>query len=201
MRESVENDNAMFVIVILIIIGFFVFVGVVRWLESREVYFTFTGMDMPGYDIPSKTSLSMSFSTDCDEWCDNEPSCHAYVVTNNSFCTLKSSNKGVIRDDPYKTLYLRQTPDIQNVIGSSFTSIYPNSCITDGLISTLNYLSPIDCMTQCITTPNCVAAVITTTLSSAPYTCFLHSGTIDNVSDASYSYLLPINDTTRLPDA
>ena len=201
MRESVENDNAMFVIVILIIIGFFVFAGVIRFLESRDVYFTFTGIDMTGYDIPSKTSLSMSFSTDCDEWCDNEPSCQAYVVTNNSFCTLKSSNKGVIQDDPYRTLYLRQTPDIQSVLGSSFTSIYPNTCITDSLISTMNYLSPIDCMTQCIATPSCVAAVITTTLSSSPYTCFLHSGTIENVSNASYTYLLPINDDTRLSNA
>ena len=197
MKKS--EKNALFIGSILFVFLIILLISLIKWLENRDIYFQFSGMDMEGYNIPLKTYIPMMFSTDCDDWCDNDPSCQAYVISNTSFCTLKSTNRGIITENATSNLFLRQTPDVETVIGSSFTSIYPNTCITDSVISTMRYLSPIDCMRQCQNTTNCTAVVVTTTLSTAPYTCFLHSGSLQNVSAASYSYFIPINDNSRLP--
>ena len=191
MKQS--EKNAWMFLFFLCVILIITIINVVYTYENRDLYFKIINMDMPSmYDIFHKTALPMKYETDCEDWCNNEPSCQAYVI-NSSMCYLKNFNKGQLTDNSSATVFLRQTPDLQTVIGTSFTSIYPNTCIVDSVISTASYLSPIDCMNQCISTPDCTGFVMTSGLHSSPYICFLHSGSLENTATSSYSYFIPLN--------
>ena len=127
-----------------------VIINAMSQFENRYIYFKIQGMDMEFNDIMYNTSLSMTYPADCEDWCNNEPKCQAYVVSNSSFCSLKSFNRGRLVDNASKSVFLRQTPNVDPILGSSFTLVYPNTYVTDNLLTiyVINYLSPIDCMNE-----------------------------------------------------
>ena len=142
MKQS--EKNAWMFLFFLCVILIITIINVIYTYENRDLYFKIINMDMSSlYDILHTTALPMKYETDCEDWCNNEPSCQAYVV-NSSLCHLKNFNKGQLTDNSNATVFLRQTPDLKSVIGTSFTSIYPNTCIVDSVLSTARYLSPID---------------------------------------------------------
>ena len=191
MKQS--EKNAWMFLFVLCVILIITIINVIYTYENRDLYFKVINMDMSSmYDILHKTFLPMKFETYCEDWCNNEPSCQAYVI-NSSMCHLKNFNKGQLTDNSKATVFLRQTPDLKTVIGTSFTSIYPNTCIVDTVLATANYLSPIDCMHQCISTPDCTGFVMTSGLHTSPYTCFLHSGSLENRATSPNSYFVPLN--------
>ena len=138
----------------------------------------------------------MTYPSDCEDWCNNEPMCQSYVVQttpNVSLCFLKNTNTGPLVTDTTTAVYLRQTPNVDPLLGGSFSSVFVDTdCPTNDLVS-VNWVSPIDCMSHCVSTPSCTGFVMTTELDSTPYTCYLKSGSLQNTISVSYRYMIPMN--------
>jgi len=188
----------LFILCIIILITIIVINAYTKF-ESHDIYFGIPKMDMVGNDIRYKTNLSMTYTTDCEDWCNNEPSCKAYVVEiapNVSLCHLKNTNTGPLRSDATKTVNLRQTPNLDPLLGVSFSSVFVDTDCPTNDIAQINWVSPIDCMSHCVATPTCTGFIMTTDLHPSPYTCYLKSGSLENTVPSPNLYMMPMNGIT-----
>ena len=190
-----SERRAFFLLIVLSVIIIVTIINVIyTFYYERDLYFAVPNTTMNGFNVSFKTSLPIKYKTDCEDWCNQEPSCQAYETTNTSFCSLKTFNGGKLSDKQGSTVFLKQTADISPMLGGSFSSLYnETTLINDPDIAVSYYLSPIDCMKQCLLTPSCTGFVMTTSLHSSPYQCFLKSSALENTSSASYSMMIPLN--------
>ena len=74
MKQS--EKNAWMFLFVLCVILIITIINVIYTYENRDLYFKVINMDMSSmYDILHKTFLPMKYETDCEDWCNNEPSC------------------------------------------------------------------------------------------------------------------------------
>ena len=188
----------LFIFCIIVLITIIV-INAYSKFESHDIYFGIPNMNMNGHDILYKSNLSMTYPSDCEDWCNNEPSCKSYVIKttpNVSLCFLKDTNTGALVTDSTTNVYLKQTPNLDPLLGVSFSSVFVDTdCPTNDLVS-VNWVSPIDCMSHCVATPTCTGFIMTTELDSTPYTCYLKSGSLQNTISVSYRYMMPMNVST-----
>ena len=84
---SISEKRALFLLlVLLVILVLSVLNFIYAFVYERDVYFGLVNSTMSGYNVPFKTAIPMKYTTDCEDWCNQEPSCQAYEVTNASFC-------------------------------------------------------------------------------------------------------------------